>query len=636
MKISLFKNYKSVSKPPLKLDVLTVLHRIRDGKHKEIIDKIRESETKSVRTLLKKEIPCAVFSGYLGEGIEKVNRKSGDKYVSYREDKSLTEHSGLCVIDIDDLGADEISLYKEELIVAFNNIYSIFISPSGNGLKVIFRIPSVIKDHRAHYKAILADIGELGLDCDTTSINEARLCFESYDPDIYINEDAIPFTDLIVDEEVEPIIPLSVKKGELTDYKKLNIAAKMIDKAPDGYKHHTLIRASYLMGGFISSGKVNEDDAVSMLRARISARNIIDREGAFETIADGIAKGKLKPIYEIEEIEEQFQNYLSKEEFKSKERGFSFLGDSNKIDIDLNKYLRDGENEGLSTRFDSLDNHFKFKENSFNIILGHDGVGKSFFIWYLSVIASTLHGWKWIIHSPENKTYRIKKIMIDFILGERSERVSKVKFKQAKAFVDDHFYFIRKDKEHTLFDILKYGEILCNEDSDIKGLMIDPYNSLKLDYQDKGRGLSGYEYHLKCATNMRIFSEKSCAVYLVSHSVTGSRRGNFDSDGILMRPSKNDIDGGAIWANRCDDFMVIHRKVKSEDEWMWTEVHMDKVKDVETGGGVTYDEPVKFKLNYFSDFVDDGGKSALDDFRIEFFNTGVQAEIPLVTLEEAF
>lgn len=629
MNVSLFQNYNAISKPPVKVDVVKVLRRTQNGKHKELIDLIRASKRKAERTILKKKLPCVVFSGYLGNPVKKKKRDTGEEYISYRDDKSLSEHSGLCVVDLDDLGSDNLDDSKELIIKSMPSLFSIFISPSNTGLKAIFKIPESIERHRGHYLAILRDLEKLGFEPDTTSINESRLSFESYDPELYLNVDAVVFEDFIVVEEPEDLKVEGKSFSGLTDYKKLSIAASMIDKAPDGYKHNTLIKASYLMGGYIAGGMVDEDEAVQMLKTRICARNINDKTSAFNTIADGISKGKLKPIYEIEQIEEEFKIYLAKDEFADEQRGFSFLADNSKLDVDLQQYIEDGEKEGLPTGYKTLDRHFRFKEGSFNVILGHDNVGKSTLVWFLAVTAACLHDWKWIIYSPENKTYRIKKVMIDFVLGQKSEQVSRVKFERAKEFVDSHFYFIRKDKEHTVFDLLNYGAVLCQKDPMIKGFMIDPYNSLKMDYQGKGKGLSAYEYHLKAATNMRIFAEKHCSVYMNAHSVTGSRRGMLDAEGILKRPRKDDIEQGGLWANRCDDFIVIHRKVKSEDEWMFTEIHMDKVKDVETGGSVTYDEPVKLKLMFFSDFIDEYGNSPLDNFRKEYFKVGTQSKIEI-------
>jgi hypothetical protein len=54
---------------------------------------------------------------------------------------------------------------------------------------------------------------------------------------------------------------------------------------------------------------------------------------------------------------------------------------------------------------------------------------------------------------------------------------------------------------------------------------------------------------------------------------------------------------------------------------------MDKVKDVETGGGVTYGDPVKLQLRFYSDFVDEYGDSPLDEWRDKFFKKSKQSKL---------
>ena len=631
MNVSIYKNLKQISTKPSIVKANDVLYGILQGRWKDAIEEIRKSDDKSQ---LKKNLPVVVFSGEMTNPVPKEDK--GKKYNSYRDDKSLAVHSGLCVVDLDHV--EKLEETKSKLC-SVKEVYSVFVSPSGDGLKVIYRIPANVKKHRGYYRAILDDLKKLGIKTDTTSINESRLCFVSYDEDLYLNEYADMFTDYVEDAEaiIEDIVPV-IKENTLTDFNKLAIGAKMIDSAQDGYKHHTLIKASYLMGGYIASGKVSEKDAIAMLKDRIKRKDIKDERQAFKTIEDGVRKGKNKPIYEIEELENEFKTHLSKEEFKDEQRTFTFLVDNSDVDSRMMAYIKDGEKEGFSTGSHELDTHFVFKENTFNVILGHDNVGKSFATWFLAVCASCHHGWRWIIYSPENKIHRIKKQMIDFVLGTESNGVSDDKFNKAKQLVDEHFIFIRKDMEYNIFQLLEYGEILCRTDKKIKGFLIDPYNSLSLDYKNRGRGLSAYEYHLKAATNMRIFSEKFCTIYLNGHSVTGARRKMLDADGVLIRPRKDDMEQGGLWANRADDFLVIHRKVKSEDEWMYTEIHVDKVKDVETGGRVTFEEPVKFKLKYGCDFVDSTGDSPLKEWRNEFFN-GTQTkllELPKIDVQDAF
>ena len=60
-----------------------------------------------------------------------------------------------------------------------------------------------------------------------------------------------------------------------------------------------------------------------------------------------------------------------------------------------------------------------------------------------------------------------------------------------------------------------------------------------------------------------------------------------------MPPMASDIEGGGKWQNRADAVFVFHRYSAHETDWVYTHVHVRKVKEMETGGRVTpYDSPV--------------------------------------------
>ena len=66
--------------------------------------------------------------------------------------------------------------------------------------------------------------------------------------------------------------------------------------------------------------------------------------------------------------------------------------------------------------------------------------------------------------------------------------------------------------------------------------------------------------------------------------------------GHPIPPSAADIESGGKWVNRADDFVVIHRYISHPTEWMYNQVHIRKVKEVETGGRPTaLDEPIRFR-----------------------------------------
>jgi hypothetical protein len=74
-----------------------------------------------------------------------------------------------------------------------------------------------------------------------------------------------------------------------------------------------------------------------------------------------------------------------------------------------------------------------------------------------------------------------------------------------------------------------------------------------------------------------------------------------------MPPNMSDAEGGGKWGNRADDFLVIHRYPAHETLWMFTEVHVKKVKETETGGMPTFaGRPINFRLEYGTQFTCDG------------------------------
>ena len=65
-----------------------------------------------------------------------------------------------------------------------------------------------------------------------------------------------------------------------------------------------------------------------------------------------------------------------------------------------------------------------------------------------------------------------------------------------------------------------------------------------------------------------------------------------------MPPLKSDIEGGKAFANKADDFIVIHRMTQHPDMWNLTMCEVVKVKDTDTGGSPTkLNSPVLLDYN---------------------------------------
>lgn len=267
---------------------------------------------------------------------------------------------------------------------------------------------------------------------------------------------------------------------------------------------------------------------------------------------------------------------------------------------DYNEYLdtwRNGTFEkGKETGFEDLDKYFLFKEGDLVIVNGIDNVGKSTVIWYLGMLSAIKHDWNWLIFSSENKVGGVVRKLIEFYWSEPLPLMSKEKFEAGKLFVKNHFSIIKcKD---TLYN---YSEIMdmtkkASKKKKYNALMVDPYNSLKIDIPIKSKQ-GTYEYHYEAASNMQLFGKKNnISIFLNCHVGTVGAR-NKDTKGHTKPPQKEDTEMGVMFANKADQFLTIHRYVQKEEEFLFTEIHVRKVKEVETGGGVTpLDKPFKMMM----------------------------------------
>ena len=135
--ITIFKNIKETSTPFYR-DINIVLERIREGACKNLVKKIRLEKKKEERNELKKLLPAICFSGTF----------------SKRADSSINEHSGFICLDFDGYNKTKEMLEEKEKLSKNKYVYSVFISPSGNGLKVLVKIPQDIDNHTNYFNSL--------------------------------------------------------------------------------------------------------------------------------------------------------------------------------------------------------------------------------------------------------------------------------------------------------------------------------------------------------------------------------------------------------------------------------------------------------------------------------------------------
>ena len=166
--VTIFQNIRDTDTPFYR-DVFKILERVKDGSSKELVKKIRSEKGKPERNEIKKQLPAVCFSGTFNK----------------RSDSSLIEHSGLICLDFDGYEKTKELLHDKENLSKNKYVFAVFISPSGNGLKVLVKIPEDPDNHVNYFNSLEKYFNSPYF--DKTSKNLSRVCYESYDPLIHVN-----------------------------------------------------------------------------------------------------------------------------------------------------------------------------------------------------------------------------------------------------------------------------------------------------------------------------------------------------------------------------------------------------------------------------------------------------------------
>jgi hypothetical protein len=197
--VTIFKSIKDTD-TPFHRDVRIILNRIKEGSEttKDLVKKIRLEKRKPERQELKKQLPAICFSGTFNK----------------RTDASLIQHSGFICLDFDGYTKPKEMLQDKENLSKNKYVFSVFISPSGNGLKVLVKIPADAENHTNYFNSLEKYFNSPYF--DKTCKNVSRVCYESYDPLLHINENS-SIWDLIEEPEYtevnktrdQPTIPIT-------------------------------------------------------------------------------------------------------------------------------------------------------------------------------------------------------------------------------------------------------------------------------------------------------------------------------------------------------------------------------------------------------------------------------------------
>ena len=226
MKISVFKSLFNSKDTPYTLTIYEVVGRIQKGTPDLIkkIEKIRKfDKSANEYSKLKTDLYAIMFNGIFSE----------------RNANGLIEHSGLCVLDFDGYKDEESLQSEKKRLMQDPYIMIVFRSPGGNGLKAVIRIPeSNQHEHKRRFDAYGNYINSDYFDWKCGDVS--RVCFESYDPDIYFNEFCQVFEGISQDKGYEytikpPICILNDESKKIELIEKFNFQNRFEDGSRNNF-----------------------------------------------------------------------------------------------------------------------------------------------------------------------------------------------------------------------------------------------------------------------------------------------------------------------------------------------------------------------------------------------------------------
>lgn len=292
-KFSFFENCTK-AKPSKIISLYDFLSDIKNGKVKNEIKEIQKIKDKDRRTLKKKSLPSVSLSGLFDPS---------------RNKKNLKKHSGLIQVDFDEVKdlAKAFELLKKDAFTL-----ACFISPSGEGIKLIVRIPANGGTHEASFKALREYYRKkYNIEPDEKCSDVSRLCFLSYDKNIFVNTGAVEFTELKKTEDLQPSIKA---KKNIIDKELSKDVETVIKRICEANKDITADYNDWLKIGFALAGTFKE-----------AGRKFFHEISRFF------------PSYNVSECDKQFTACLQNEGKGVNIQTFFFVAQKHGIDIRTNQ-----------------------------------------------------------------------------------------------------------------------------------------------------------------------------------------------------------------------------------------------------------------------------------------------------------
>lgn len=557
--ITIYKNI--FSKDPNYISVEKALERIKIGKSKEQVIEIRKQLDKERANKLKSNLPSVCFSGKFSE----------------RTDAGLLEHSGYICLDFDNLF--DLSERKSDLIKD-KYVYACWVSPSGNGLKALVKIADKSK-HREHFEAMLQYFKDL----DRSGINVSRVCYESWDEQIYINEKSEVWTKFVKTEKVKT-------KEVKTDYSEIfQHLLKWLSNKGDAFVKGERNIFLFKLASACNRFGISKDDCIDLCKSEFLINdNSFSENELYRVVKSAYNNINIHAtaIFENEKLIEK------KTRHEVELDADIFNPDIKPKDVIFGEDVKSEAMRLYDIGFESLegigvyelDSHFKLKKGEITLLTGIGNYGKSTFMkWYL-LMRIIKHKEKFALFAPEdNPAHEFYHDLVEIYLGanctpSNPRRPSRFVYESAYDYISKHFFYVYPKEMAPTPDYVKERFLKLIIKEKISGCVIDPFNQMSNDYNSSGGRTDKYlETFLSDCSR---FAQLNNVYFIIVAHPKLMRK---DADGNYPCPDVFDIADGAMWNNKMDNIIVYHRpKHQVDPQSQYCELHTKKIRRQKTVG----------------------------------------------------
>lgn len=431
----------------------SVLAAIKSGGGvKQTILDIAKTEDETERKRIKNTLPVVCFNGEF----------------SYRSISNMEKHNGLMIVDVDHI--DNLQQKRKE-IQLLPYVLACFLSPSYKGIKFLVRIPSIDVENegtlesdyifKEYFEALTKEVSGI----DPSGKDTSRACFVSYDPNIYINENATVF-----DKREKVQRPQNYREkivihsnGTSAEWA-LKIISDKVASAISGERHHQLYSASRLAGGYVSSGIITQEDAENYLAEAFNRTPFDESYKYRKTISDGIKNGlhypiedknMKKPDYEIHP-----QLLPSENVQKTQTAADLMYVPFDYFEKEADELYANGNPRGLSSRFESAREFISYKIGYTTFIYSAPHSGKTQFAMSELCYLAERYGNKIAVYSkeigePKDVLAEVASIYIGKLYNHHDHnlRMDEAQKKRAKDFFKKHFFVIDPIYKRQTIDV---------------------------------------------------------------------------------------------------------------------------------------------------------------------------------------